>query len=282
MASAARPATVIDVPAGDAAAEQVVAALDAALAAAPAAIAVRLLLAGEHPGRAGLAELCAADPRLELAAPGAEPGPCELHVVVPPAVRLGGRSLEAIAELLADGSAAAVEVAVPRRPGRLGRSFIAARLPGTPRVRAERPGASGPTVRPGAHELWLGSARAPVTEPPPLTSLAHERAEHLRHRARSATLRARLDRNAQRLTRERMRYQHERARASLLDRRLAEVSTRHRLGRLGRRVTRPVLAAPQRLGSLAGTGRRFVRRAWRFVRDRRRQRRSPVPRGPHD
>jgi hypothetical protein len=276
------PAAIVDVPAGDASVREVLDALDAALAGAPAGTSVRVLIEDRDPRRATLDALCSADPRAALELPGADPGPCEMHVVVPPAARLGPRSLDALRELLAEQSAAAVEVAVPGRLGPLGRTSLAASVPGTARVRAERPGVSGPTLRVGARRAWLGTASSPDAHPPPRGSLAHERAEHLRHRARSATLRARLDRNFQRLTRERMRYQHERARASLLDRRLAEVSTRHRLGRIGRRAIRLALAVPQRLLSLLGTGRSFARRGWRFAVERRRRRRSPGPQGAEE
>lgn len=269
---------MVDVPVGDAPADQVLGAVDAALGGASAEVEVRLLVGDAHPGRAALAELCAADPRLRLVGAEAGPEPCALRVILPPAARPGGQTLAVIRDLLADGSARAVEVAVPGRLGALGRTTLAARLPAANRVRAERPGAAGRILRVSARRVGLGSSRSPASEPPPPAGLSHERAEHLRHRARSATGRARLDRNAQRLTRERMRFQHERARASLLDERLAGVSPRHRAGRWIRRARRMALAVPLRLRSLFRAGRAFVRRGRRFALDRVRRRRSPTPR----
>lgn len=268
---------MVDVPVGEAPADQVLTALDAVLGGDSGDVEVRLLVGDADPA---LAELCAADPRLRLVAADADPGPCAVRVVLPPAARPSPRTLAAIRDLLAEGSAGAVEVAVPGRLGVLGRTALSARLVTANRVRAEQPGASGRTVRVSARGVGLGSARSPASDPPPAGGLSDERAEHLRHRARSATGRARLDRNAQRLTRERMRVQHERARAALLDERLAGVSPRHRIGRWIRRARRMAVAVPLRLWSLLGAGRAFYRRARRFARDRVRRRRSPTPRQP--
>jgi hypothetical protein len=272
------PTTIVDVAVGDGPADQALGAVDAVLECAAGDVAVRILVAEDHPGRGALAELCAADPRLRLADPGADPGPCEVRVSLPPAARPSGRTLAAIEELLAADSVRAVEVATPGRIGALGRTALAARLFGAKRVRAERPGMSGRTVRVSARRVGLGSSRAPVSEPPPRAPLSQERAEHLRHRARSATGRARFDRNSQRLTRERLRFHHERSRAALLDERLAAVSPRHRVGRWIRKARRLALAVPLRLWSLAKAGRVFIRRGRRFLVDQVRQRRSPAPR----
>lgn len=81
----------------------------------------------------------------------------------------------------------------------------------------------------------------------PATDLAHERAEHLRFRARAATSQARFDRQAQRLYRERMRANHERTRADRLEVRLARVSPRHWVVWKGKRVGRRAAAVPKRL-----------------------------------
>ena len=65
-----------------------------------------------------------------------------------------------------------------------------------------------------------------AAKPPPRGELAHERAEHLRHRARSANYRARADRNMQRLARERLQTRHDRTRLHLLEERLAATGPR--------------------------------------------------------
>jgi hypothetical protein len=275
--AAGEPAMIVDVPVGHAPAEQALGAVDAILGGDLGHVAVRLLVEDGHPERDVLAELCGGDPRLQLAAADEPPVPDVARAVVPPSARPSERTLGALAELLAEGSVGAVEVAIPGRLSALARTSAPARAPGTNRLRAERPG-GGRTLRVSARRVGLGSARSPAGDPPPPAGLSGERAEHLRHRARSATGRARLDRNAQRLTRERMRVQHERARASLLDERLAAVSARHRVGRWARKARRLALGVPLRLWSLVGAGRTYGRRARRFLRDRARQRRSPAPR----
>jgi hypothetical protein len=276
--AAGGPTAVIDVPVDEASAELALGAVDAVLGGDLGDVAVRVMIAGAHPGRTALEELCAADQRLRVVDVGAEPEPGAVRIVLPPSARPDGRTLAAIRDLLDQDSVGAVEVAVPGRVGALERTALAARLATSARVRAERLGAGGRTVRVTARQVGLGSARSPASEPPPRAGLSQERAEHLRHRARSATGRARLDRNAQRLTRERMRFQHERARASLLDERLAGVSPRHRVGRWVRRARRAAIAVPLRLWSLARSGRALARRGRRFALDRIRRRRSPAPR----
>jgi hypothetical protein len=272
------PTAIVDIPVGDAPADQALGAVDAVLGGDWGDVVVRLLAGAADPARAALAELCAADPRIRLAEPGAAPEPCEVRITMPPSARPSEGTLAAIEELLAGDSVRAVEVAVPGRIGALSRSTLPARLVGAKRVRAERPEATGRTVRASARRVCLGSIRAPVSEPPPHAGLSQERAEHLRHRARSATGRARLDRNSQRLTRERLRFHHERSRAALLDERLAAVSPRHRVGRWVRKARRLALAGPLRLWSLAKAGRVFARRGRRFLVDQVRRRRSPAPR----
>ena len=103
-------------------------------------------------------------------------------------------------------------------------------------------------------EVGLHRRGAPEAEPTetgalgPASDLAHERAEHLRYRARAATSQARLDRQAQRLFRERFRSGHERTRAERLEARLARTDPRYWVRWKARRGARRLAAAPKRVG----------------------------------
>jgi hypothetical protein len=85
----------------------------------------------------------------------------------------------------------------------------------------------------------------------PASDLAHERAEHLRQRARAYTNLERAERYAQRAVRERMRASQEKARADRLEARLARMSPRYFLLWRGKRALRRLAAAWRRLRALA-------------------------------
>jgi len=272
---------VVDVPLGDASAAEALGAIDAVLGGELDDVAVRLLVGYEHPGRSALAELCAADPRIRLEAPGTEPPPSEVHVVLPPVARPGERTLTELHRLIADGGAKAVLVPVPGRLRMLARFGVAARVPGIARVRARARHGSGATRRLGYREVELGSSRIPhVVAPPPPAELSAERSEHLRHRARAATNRSRMERHAQRLARERMRIGHERARAALLERRIAASGPRYWLSWRARRLAAILLAIAIKPWQLAKRGRSALRRFRRKAVDRVRRLRSPAPKVP--
>jgi len=268
---------LVEVPASDAPAGEILGAVDAALAGDVGDVRVRIVIpAGDAPP-AVLESLCEADPRIELAAPGTAVPPGSVRVVMPPSARPAAHTLGALAELLDGGDAAAVEAAVPGRAGILARIALPARVPGTPRVRIERPGGGARTVAVAASSIGLGGKRSPYTGPPPAGGMAAERAEHLRHRARSATIRARFDRDAQRLTREAMWAEHERARVRLLERRLGSTSVPRWIAWRAGAGARGVYEGARRVWWALRAARSLTRRAWRYARDRVRQRRSPAP-----
>ena len=262
-AKATRGAVVVEIEAGRASLEETAGAIDAALRSELPGIAVSVPLAAGDPRRAALEALCGADGRVSFDA--APPG--ELHVSLPIRARPQPRTLPAVVALLRSDGTGRVEVPLPGRLGPL------ARLGGAGLV-ASGPGSGSRRLRPGEVGLRSAGSRKPAG-PPPKTTLEAERAEHLRHRARSATMRARMDRNAQRLYRERLQNRHDRARHRLADARLASTSRGQwflwRLRGLGRRVA----ALPGRLASVARTVRVFLRRARRFAVDRWRTRSAP-------
>lgn len=270
---------LVDIPAGGASAAELIGAVDAALGGDLPAVRVRVLIAPDDPARATLAALTEADRRVSLTVPGAAAEqPAALRFVLPPAARPAAHALPALAEILAAGDAAAVEVAVPRLPGPLGgRLAAAARLPGARRLRGERSGGQGRTVRVTARSVGLGSFGAPFSGPPPQRDLAAERVEHLRHRARSATLRARFERDSQRLTREAMRAEHERVRALVMERRLAATSPWRRIAWMVRVAGRTVVAAGRRIWWWGVVVRALAARAVRLARVRLRERPGPEP-----
>jgi len=272
------PATIIDVPVGKAPAGEALGAVDAVLGGELVDVGVRLLVADGHPGRPALGELCAVDARVRLEAPDAPPAPCEVHVVLPPAARPGGRTLVDIRRLIADDGAGAVVVPVPGRLRLLERLGVASLLPGIASVRARATSGVGTTRRLGYRQVALGSSRVPhVVLPPPPAELSAERSEHLRHRARAATHRSRMERNAQRLARERMRIGHERARARLLDRRIAASGPRYWLSWRVRRIGAILRAIAIKPRQLAKRARSMSRRFRRKAVDRVRRLRSPAP-----
>ncbi|GEM_PF-4524329 len=259
------PEVVVDIPLGGEPAAAALGAVMAALGGDFGELRVRLLVPVDHPERDLLAELCAADPRVSVEAPGPPP-PARVRITLPPRARPGRRTLAALVSAVSGDGASAVVVPVP---GRLGRS---AGL-----VRAET-GGDGGARRLRAREVDLGSTSHPLADPPPPQgSLGAERAEHLRYRARSATARSRVERGNQRLARERMRIQHEKARALLLERRIAACGPRYVIWFWLRRLARSARAAALKPVQLLKQARSLVRRLRRRAVDRVRRWRSPAP-----
>ena len=256
------PLAVIEVEPGRAPAPTVLGAIDAALRSDLPSVTVCVNLAEDDPRRAQLAPLLAADPRVELGQ-AARTGEA-IVVRMPAQARPQPRTIPALVEMVGSGALARAEVAVPGR-------LAALRVFGGPKVLAEGQGSGTRRVRPGEVGLRSTVSRGPAG-PPPQGGLEHERAEHLRHRARSATMRARMDRNTQRLYRERLQSRHDRTRRRLAEQRLAGTSagewTRWRLRNVGRRVA----AVPGALGSGASSVRVFTRRARRAAGERWRSR----------
>src|SRR5436190_9116303 len=218
----ASDAMAVEVVVGREPVEEVLGAVDAALAAGIPGVSVAVRLPASHPGRAALADLCATDPRLTLASEGDGAPAAGTRVRMPASARPGELALARIRDLMDDEGLGEVDVVLPSR-SRVAERLRLAGLPGGPRLVATGSGSGRRRMRGPA--VGVGSSRVRRELPArPLGTLAHERAEHLRHRARSATYRAQYDRQTQRLARERMQNRHERARLQLAQIRLAGAS----------------------------------------------------------
>lgn len=256
---------LVEIEPGRASLPELVGAIDAALCSDVPGLEVRVPVAAGDARRETLEHLCGADPRIRLATDAA---PAAVTVTLPARARPQPRTLPALVDMVrADGLA---EVAVPV-PGRI-RALARLMPPGVVRVRTA--GSGTRRVRPGEVALRSTVSRGTLS-PPPKASLEAERAEHLRHRARSATMRARMDRNSQRLYRERLQSRHDRSRRHLAEQRLATTSrgewVRWRLRAIGRRIA----SLPALVASAFGTVRVFIRRTRRFAAERWRARGAP-------
>ena len=250
---------VVEIDPGRASIATVVGGVDAALASELAAIGVRVLLDEGDPRHETVAHLCGGDPRVEIASAVATPTAPETLCTMPAHARPSPRTLPALVTMAREQALASIEVPVPPRLGRAGRLRVRAGGSGARRVRAI--------------EVGLGSTRSRREPgPPPPSDLAAERAEHLRHRARSSTMRARLDASQHRLARERLQVRHERARARLAEERLGRTGAAEWARWRGRVVGRRVAALPGIAMAATRTARAFGRRARRFALDRWRSR----------
>lgn len=258
MEAATQTAVLVEIEPGRAALVDLVGAIDAALRSELSDVVVRVPLAAGDERREPLEQLCAADSRIVLG-----PAPrADVTISMPPRARPEPRALAAIAALIQAEGLASVRVAVPGR---------FPRLPSAGRIVARASGTGSRTLRPGEIGLRSTASRGAVG-PPPKTTLEGERAEHLRHRARSATMRARMDRNNQRLYRERLQNRHDRTRHMLAEQRLATTSSGQWVVWRVRGVGRRIAAIPAAAGSLLSSVRVFFRRARRFAAERWRSR----------
>lgn len=264
-AVSAHPSVLVVVEPARASVATLLEAVDAALQADLPGLGVRVPLAPGDARRATLEPLCEADGRIALD-PG-DPSAADVVVEMPPRARPQPRTIPSLVNLLRDEHLGRIDVTVPGRLPGLARFGISGT--GRMRVVATGTGSGSRRLRPG--EVGLRSTASPgMPGPPPKGTLEHERAEHLRHRARSATMRARMDRNSQRLYRERLQSRHDRTRHRLAEQRLAGTSRgewiRWRLRNLGRRLG----AIPRVASSGLSSVRVFLRRARRAVGERRR------------
>lgn len=264
------PRVLVDVTADREPVGEVLGAVDSALACDENGLVVRVIVAGGNPGQESIAALCASDPRVIVTTPESESPKSALHVQMPATARLTVRSIPAMRKQLEDSGAGSLRVSVPGRFGlleklRIGR-FVAATS-----VQASAADAWGDEHRIGASAAEVQSSvwRRPP-EAPPKADLHRERSEHLRHRARSASYRARLDRNTQRLARERLQSRHESGRARLADRRLAARSPLSWISWRSRQLASLAAAVPRVAWTGFKTVRQQVRRAKRLLIDRRR------------
>jgi hypothetical protein len=257
--SASEGANVTIVP-GRSPASEILGAIDSVLRSGLPGLSVRVPLTQGDSRREALAALCEAEPRVMIGE--ARLGPALLEIEMPARARPAPRTLGAIAAVLRDKGLAAVEVAVPGRYGALGARG---------RLRATVSGSGKRTLRAAEVGLRSTSSRGALG-PPAKGDLAAERAEHLRHRARSATMRARMDSNAHRLSRERLQTRHERARLRLAERRLGESGAGEWLRWRSRNVARRAAGLPGAVRSASSSARAFARRARRYAVDRRRSR----------
>ncbi len=257
---------IVEIEARRAPLATVLGAVDAALASGIANLRVGVPLDSDDPRRAGLERLCAGDERVSFPAPGADAPETGVWVSMPAVARPESRTLPALLGLIDAGGLALVEVRVP---GRLGPTLSAV---GTLRVAANGSG----TRRVRAAEVGLRSTFSRDTPgPPPIAGMSAERAEHLRHRARSSTMRARMDANHHRLSRERLQTRHERSRLLLAERRLGRSGPIEWMRWRGRSFGRRIAALPGLLNSAFSAVRTTGRRARRFMTDRRRSSAPP-------
>lgn len=246
--------------------EEIMGAVEAALRSDLSLAGVRIALDPSDPRGQVLEQLCGADPRVTVGTPTAAAAE-DVVVTMPPSARPDPGTLPALVTLLRGQGLAAVEVPVPGRRERF------ARLARRGRLRASADGSGTRSLAPAEVGLRSTASRR-QPGPPAKTALAHERAEHLRHRARSATMRARMDRNAQRLYRERLQMRHERSRLRLAEQRLASTGRGEWLRWRARGAARRARAVPAAVRSALASIRVFVRRGRRFALRRLRRRRA--------
>lgn len=257
-----QPTGIVVIEPGRAPADVVLGAVDAALRSDFPGLAVWIDLSPDDPRSDSLQALCGSDARVVI---GAEAPSARIAFEMPARARPEPRTLAAIAAQLDEGGAGSVEVAMPGRWAGL------AALGGHGKLRARGSGSGTRTLRPATVGLRSTASRG-ETGLPPKGDLASERAEHLRHRARSATMRARTDRNAHRLSRERLQTRHERARLRLAEQRLGATGAGEWVRWRSRNVARRAAGLPAAAASVTRSARSFVRRARRYAVDRVRSR----------
>jgi hypothetical protein len=259
------PEAAVVIEPGRASTAVILGAVDAALRSDLPAIAVRVDLPAGDPRHEALNALTDGDARVTVGSGAEADAGTGLVFRMPARARPQSRTLAVLAATVRDERLGAVDVPVP------GRYPALARLAPHGTLRASA-GGSG-SRRLSAADVGLRSVATPGQDgPPPKGALAAERAEHLRHRARSATMRARMDRNAHRLSRERLQTRHERARLRLAERRLARSGAGEWVRWRSRNAARRAAGIP---GAVAAGGRAvrvFGRRARRSAVDRWRSR----------
>jgi hypothetical protein len=252
------PAAIVVIEPGRAPAAVVLGAVDAALRSELPGLLVAIDLPPSDARSDVLKALCGADARVLI---GTEAPRADVVFEMPARARPEPRTLPAVAAMLGAGGAGSVEVAVP------GRWAALAGVGGHGKLRARGNGSGTRTVRAAAVGLRSTASRS-EPGPPPQGDLASERAEHLRHRARSATMRARMDRNAHRLSRERLQTRHERARLRLAEQRLGATGAGEWVRWRSRNLARRAAGLPAAAASATSSARGFVRRARRYAVDR--------------
>ena len=257
--------SIVVVDAGRAPVAVVIGAVDAALRSSLPGLSVRVPLARGDDRRAALEALGGADARVSLPEPGAEAPGADFIFELPAGARPEPWTLSRVVTVMGERGLGSLEASVPGRYARL------AGLGAYGKLRARATGSGAARLRPATIGLRSTASRG---DPPPRPkgTLAHERAEHLRHRARSATMRARVDRHAHRLSRERLQTRHERARRALDERRLGATGAGEWIRWRSRAVGRRAAALPGAAASAAQSIGGFTRRARRFAADRRRSR----------
>jgi hypothetical protein len=257
--------SIVVIEAGRATAEVVIGAVDAALRSSLPRLSVHVPLTDGDDRRPTLEALCGTDSRISLPEPGAETPAADFVFELPAGARPEPWTLSRVVTVMGERGLETLEAPVPGRYARM--SALGAH--GKLRARAAGSG----TSRLGAAAIGLRSTASRGEPPPrPKGTLAQERAEHLRHRARSATMRARVDRHAHRLSRERLQTRHERARRALDERRLGATGAGEWIRWRSRTVGRRAAALPGLAASAARSAGSFTRRARRFAADRRRSR----------
>jgi len=231
--------------------ETLVGAIDAALGSGLPDLLVSVQIPAADRRRAALEALIAEDHRVEFGD--------ALTVVpavtlrMPARARPQPRTLEQVVATLNGERLARVVVPLAGRPGA--------------KLVAEGMGSGTRKLKPGPLGLQTTSARR-AGAPPPQGSLAAERAEHLRHRARGATMRARADRSQNRLSRERLQVRHERARLRAAEERLGATGAPEWVRWRSRAALRRVAAVPSRAAALGNQARAYGKRARRYASDR--------------
>lgn len=228
-----RPAVAVNVDAGDAPAEEVVATIERVLDGRLGDLELRIQVDAEHPAREAIAAAADRDPRATIAPPSTE-GRCEspVQIQLPPVAMPDPRTLADLTRLLASEDAGTLHVTVPGAPPdetmievlstpalMRARRLAAARGEGPDDVLAELFG-----------ERWVSGVEASVrrhgvdephiTEHGPLaaaTDLDHERTQHLRFRDRADDLEDRSAGQEERVLAERLRTREERLRAEHLE-----------------------------------------------------------------
>jgi hypothetical protein len=260
-----KAAAVVEIVPGRAPAAVLVGAIDAALRSGLPGLRVGVALPVDDGRRPVLEAAGAADARVVLATPGSARLEAEIVFEMPARARPEPRTLGQVAAVVRERRLASAEVPVPGRYPALASLGLRGKL------RAFAGGSGSATLRPA--DVGLRST-ASTGHPgaPPQASLAQERAEHLRHRARSATMRARMDRNTHRLSRERLQTRHERARRRLAEQRLGRTGPGAWVAWRSRNVGRRLAGLPAVAAGAASSVRVFFRRARRYAVDRRRSR----------
>ena len=231
-----RAALAVNVEAGDAEADEVLATLEGVLSGRMGDVEVRVQIADDHPAHDRVVAAVAADPRASLAPSSLEAGSqAPFQATVPAVAHVDPRTVADLHELALGEDAGALHVTVPgMRPQEAMIEVVATAAWNRARRLAAATGEDAAAILGRLYgERWVsgvevstrrhGIEEPQVTEHGPLakaTDLGHERNAHLRFRERAEDMAARAGTQAQRTLAERLNARDERKAAERVEAKL--------------------------------------------------------------